>query len=69
MQEAPPTALTFPLPPPVDPEVLLALAIVGAVTGAVSMMTTFLAIRGATAVGGRLSILPELAPFFRQGAS
>lgn len=55
-------------PPPIDPEVFVAIVLIGAITGAVNTLITFLAIRAATAGGREARFLPELPPFFKQGA-
>jgi len=55
--------------PGIDPEILLILAAIGAVVGAISTTVTYVAFRIAESEGRRLNILPEFPPFLEQQES
>ena len=56
----------FPPLVPVDPELILILAFIGAMVGAVSTVTTYIAFRNAEAAGTEYRVLPEFLPLIQQ---
>jgi len=56
----------LPKPIPFDPEILLLLAAIGAVIGAISTTASYMVFKIAEQEGRKANILPELLPFIKQ---